>query len=229
MASTPKLVAAAATVTLGSSLAATAPPSARAATPECGPGCVSIFTPAFGTMADPGYVEAVLDGEAEVGQPLVLRRASGTDTSADLKPRPGRVSSFYAAGKVSAAVNHHYGDLNAAQIEYAPAGVASDLCVGLARPARQGLGLTLQPCSTPGTTVWIVDTRDSPDTGADDIAPLVNGSTTNFARPYAMTYPRKANPGTEAATQIVVRHLRVRCSGAVPERQLWGLRFGVLD
>jgi hypothetical protein len=63
-----------------------------------------------------------------------------------------------AAGLVSAVVNSHYGTERAAQIEYAPLGVPTGLCAALATSAYQNEGLSLQPRSTPGTTVWIIDT-----------------------------------------------------------------------
>src|SRR4051812_11831236 len=84
------VLAAAATFTLvgGVSAAATAP--ANAATPECGGGCISVFSSELGTFADPNFVEAVLDGgTAQVGQPVGLKPASGTDPSEDFKPGGG--------------------------------------------------------------------------------------------------------------------------------------------
>src|SRR5215207_5879366 len=125
--------------------------SANAATPDCAQYCISLFSKELGTYAQPNVVEAVLDGVAKVGQPVILKPASSSDPSQDLMPRLGKVSNFYATGMVSEEVNSHYGGLDAAQIEFAPLGVASDLCVGLAKPASQGAGLTLQPCTMPGT------------------------------------------------------------------------------
>src|SRR4051812_9522369 len=143
------VLAAAATFTLvgGVSAAATAP--ANAATPECGGGCISVFSSELGTFADPNFVEAVLDGgTAQVGQPVGLKPASGTDPSEDFKPGGatggGTVSDFYADGMVSAEANSHYGHLDAVQQKYAPYGVETGLCVGGARVA-QGEGLPLQP------------------------------------------------------------------------------------
>lgn len=95
------------------------------------------------------------------------------------------MSDFFAAGLVSAAVNQHYGSETAVQIEYAPFGGRTGLCSGLAATAYQNEGLTLQPCSTPGTTVWVVDTADSPAT-APARFPIVNGSTMDFTHPFAM-------------------------------------------
>jgi hypothetical protein len=227
------LAAAAAPITaVGVSTVVTFP--ASAATPACGPGCIEVFSPEFGTHGDPRFVEAVSQGVGKAGQPLILRRASSSDPSEDLKPRSGLVSDFYAAGKVSAAVDRHYGTLRASQLEYAPSGVASGLCVGLARRAYENEPLGLQPCSVAETTVWIVDTVDSPATAARGYFPLVNGSTRNFTHPFAMTYPSHAFPTDEPAPQIHVRHLRF-CNEAdpeertVPDRQLWGTEVGVLQ
>jgi hypothetical protein len=225
-----KVLGAAATLTMVGGVSAVGTPLASAATPECGQSCISIFSRELGTYAQPNYVEAVFQGVAKVGQPMILKRASSSDPSEDLiVPRAGLVSDFFAAGMVSAAVNRHYGNLRASQIEYAPLGVASGLCVGLATTAFQNEGLTLQPCSVPAKTVWIIDTADSPATAADGYFPLVNGSTRNFTRPFTMDYPRNARPTDEPTPQIHVRHLqRVSNEHTVPDRQLWGTRFGVL-
>ena len=224
-----RLLIAAATLTVIGGVPAVVTLSASAATPACGESCYSIFTPEFGTLADPQFVEAVLDGEAKVGQPLILRPASSSDPSADLIPDLRRVSDFFAVGMVSAEVDRHYGKLFAAQIQYAPSGVPTGLCVGLAKPALSNQALTLQPCSVPGTTVWIAASVHSPDTAQDGYFPLVNASTRNFSRPIAMDYPHRAHPTDEPATPIRVRHLKTTGPGPVPALQLWGLRRGVLE
>jgi hypothetical protein len=221
--------AAGAALSMALGLAAAAAVPAAAATPECGPGCIEVFTPALGTHEDPRFVEAVLDGVARVGQPMVLRRASNSDPSEDLTPHGGLVSDFFDADMVSAAVNAHYGDLPAAQLEYSPSGTPSGLCVGLARVAHENQPLSLQPCRIPGTTVWIVDTADSPATAAEGYFPLVNGSTRDLTHPYAMTYPKHAHPTDEPAPLIRVRHLGFCEDGAVPARQLWGTELGVVQ
>src|SRR5215204_5753650 len=192
---------------------------ASAATPACGPGCISIFSRELGTYAQPRFVEAVLGGVAQVGQPVILKAASSSDPSQDLVARPGLVSDFFAAGMVSADVNSHYGNLRAAQIEYAPLGVRSGLCVGVATTAFQNEGLTLQPCTVPATTVWILDTADSPGTAAEGYFPIVNGSTTDFSRPFAMHYPRNAQATGDPTPQIVVRRLQFRSQRADRARQ----------
>jgi hypothetical protein len=200
--------------------------SAGAATPVCGDRCISLFSKVLGTYDQPNVVEAVLDGVAKVGQPVILKRADRSDPSQDLMPRLGKVSDFYAAGMVSEDVNSHYGDLDAAQIEFAPLGVASDLCVGLSKPASQGAGLTLQPCTMPGTTVFIIDEANAT---ADGYFAIINGSTTDFSRPFAMHYPRDQQATDRRLQQIEVRRLQFRSNDhTLPDRQLWGAYPGVL-
>ena len=58
-------VAAALTVAGGLSTVGTLP--ANAATPQCGPHCIQIFSARFGTNADPNFVETVFQGVARVG------------------------------------------------------------------------------------------------------------------------------------------------------------------
>jgi hypothetical protein len=123
-----------------------------------------------------------------------------------------------AAGLVSAVVNSHYGTERAAQIEYAPLGVPTGLCAALATTACQNEGLSLQPCSTPGTTVWIIDTADSPAT-APARFPLVSGSTTDFTHPFAMII--HGNPAHKRFPQIKVQRLRGN-PAHVRVSQLWG-------
>jgi hypothetical protein len=96
------------------------------------------------------------------------------------------VSDFYAAGMVSAKANRRYGSLPAVQQRYAPFGRVTDLCVGLASVA-QNEGLTLSPCSVPGTTVWIVHEGLATPSG---YFPIINAATTDFRRPFAMHLPR---------------------------------------
>jgi hypothetical protein len=223
-----KVLAAAATLTIVGGVSAVGTLSANAATPQCGQGCIEIFSRAFGTPANPNFVETVFGGVAKAGVPTILHSASSSDPAEDLiVPLAGPVSMFYANGMVSAAVNSHYGSETAVQIEYAPFGVPTGLCAALATTAYQNEGLTLQQCSTPGTTVWIIDTADSPAT-APTYFPLVNGSTTNFSHPFGMTFPGRADPAHKLFPQIKVRHL-IDNPADVPDSQLWGRDFGVVN
>jgi hypothetical protein len=207
-----KVLAAAATLTVAGGLSTVGTLPATAATPQCGPHCIQVFSAKF-----PNFVETVFQGVAAVGQPTIVAPPSSSDPAGDLiVPRAGMVSDFFAAGLVSAAVNQHYGSEHAVQIEYAPLGVPTGLCSALATTAYQNEGLTLQPCSTPGTTVWIVDTNDSINTKT---FPIVNGSTTDFTHPFAMII--HGNPAHKRFPQIVVQRLRGNPDN-VRISQLWG-------
>ncbi len=109
------------------------------------------------------------------------------------------------------------------QIEYAPYGKPTGLCSGMATTAYQDEALSLQPCSTPGTTVWIFDFNDSPTTAR--LLPIVNGSTTDFTHPFVMTI--LGNPAHQLFTPIIMQHL-IGNPGNVPANQLWATASGTL-
>ena len=112
-------------------------------------------------------VDVLKQGE-KVGQPIIQFRTANYDPAVDLTVSfQGTVADFYAAGLVTAAVKLHYGvapggvnDDPAFEIEYAPFGVDSGLCVGWPHRCR-GEGVTLQPCGVSSKTVWILDGYDS--------------------------------------------------------------------
>jgi hypothetical protein len=150
--------------------------------------------------------------------------ASSSNPADDLIiPLSGAVSQLYAQDIVSAAVNAHFGSEHAVQIEYAPYGQPTGLWTAVATTAYQDEGLSLQPRSTPGTTVWIIDTADSPAT-APTYFPIVNGSDTDFVHPFAMSI--LGNPAHRRLTPIIMQHLTGN-PGGVPPNQLWGAHFGI--
>ena len=224
-----KMSAAAATLTIlgGASAVGTIP--AGAATPECGSQCLAVFSPQLGTYDQPNFVEHVFGGKARIGQPTGLDRASSADSSEDfINPHPGTVSDYYAMGLVSADVNRHYGPLTASQLEYAPLGARSGLCVGVETDPFQGQALSLQPCTTPRRTVWIIGTTLSPATAPAHFFPIVSGATRDFSRPFAMSYPRRVNTAAPLPP-IRLRHLRFHGrERTLRDNQLWGVRTGIL-
>jgi len=222
-----KVLAAAAVLTLAGGLSAVGTGAASAATPQCGPGCVEVFSAKFATPTSLGFVETVFLGIPAVGVPTIVRPASSSNPAEDLivpLHGPVPVSQFYADGMVSAAVNEHYGSEPAVQLEYAPYGKPTGLCTAVATTAYQDEGLSLQPCSTPGTTVWILDIADSPAT-FPPYFPIVNGSDSDFVHPFAMTI--LGNPAHRPFTPIIMQHLRGN-PGSVPANQLWGAAHGVV-
>jgi hypothetical protein len=142
---------------------------------------------------------------------------------------------------VSAQVDLHYGGGAAGfpndpafENEYAPFGVDSGLCVGVASTAVQGEGVTLQPCGVSANTVWIVDTFDSPATLNHDYVPLINGSDNNFSHPFVLTYPNNSFPTDMPRPQLTVTNITGESNGPGPVlgtvnvNQLWGADFGIL-
>ena len=240
-----KVLAAAATLTLvgglGAAGALTAG-SASAATPSCGHSCINVFSHQFGTHKSPNFVVDVLRQGEKVGQPIILFRTANFDPAEDFTVAfQGTVNDFFKAGLVSAAVNLHYGGGAAGfpndfafENEYAPFGVDSGLCLGVAATAFQGEGVTLQPCGVSAKTVWIVDTFDSPVTLFNGYVPLINGSDTNFSHPFVLTYPNNSFPTDVPRPQLTVTNITGSSHGPGPVlgtvnvNQLWGAKFGVL-
>ena len=211
-----KVPAAAAGLILACGLSAAATLPAGASTTQCGSACVQISSKMYG----PGFVESVFQGIAAAGQPTILHAASDSDPTGDfINPlgHPVLVSTFYAQGMVSAAVNAHYGSEPAVQVEYAPFGQGTGLCAAVATPAYQNEGLSLQPCSTPGTTVFIIDKNDSPGTWPAWF-PIVNASAADFTHPYTMTID--GNPADKPFPQITLQRMHDNPTD-VPDNQLW--------
>jgi hypothetical protein len=245
-----KVFAAAATLTLVGGVGSVAALSAGAATPSCGHRCIDIFSRQFGTHRSPNFVLDVWRQGANVGQPIILFRTSNSDPAQDFTAGfQGLTSEFYSAGLVSSALALHYGcapvnfgphsctrgvDDPAFEIEYAPYGVNSGLCVGVRRTAVQNEHVSLQPCGVSSRTVWIVDTNDSPATIRHDYVPLINGSDTNFSHPFVMTYPKNGYPTDTPRPQVLVQNLTGFSHGfgspigSVQDNQLWGADWGVL-
>src|SRR5579862_4547079 len=252
-----KVLAAAATLTLvgGVGVAgALSAGTASAATPSCGNSCINIFSHQFGTHAEPNYVVDVLRQGEKVGQPIILFRTANFDPAEDWTLAfQGTTANFYAAQMVSSQVALHYGCIPgptgnfpdcygqthfavndpAFEIEYAPFGVDSGLCMGVAATAFNDEGVTLQACGVSSKTVWIADIFDSPDTLFNGYIPAINGSDTNFSQPFVLTYPNDSVPTDKPRPQLVVTNLtgfsfhvgNLFGTGA-NSNQLWGATFG---
>jgi hypothetical protein len=224
-----KVIAGVATLTIVCGVTAAATGAASAASPQCGGNCISVFSAELGSYDQLNFVEAVLgDGGARIGQPVGLKRANKLDPTQDIMPEApkadAKVSDFFAAGLVSAEANRHYGHLLAVQQRYAPFGIGTDLCVGLAN-VKQNEGLTLQPCTVPGTTVWIVQTDLAIPPG---YFPILNAATTDFRRPFAMHLPRN-EVASGKPLQMQARRLQfLGDDDTLRPRQLWGAWDGEL-
>jgi hypothetical protein len=217
-----KMLAALATLILSGAVATAATTlPAGAATSACGEHCIEVYSTLFGTEANPRFVETVFHGQARAGQPTVLAPYSSTNPASDLIPNVSTTAGLYAQGLVSSAVASHYGPLHALQLQYAPSGKPTGLCVGLTKAAYPNEGLSLLSCKVPTLTVFIIDTPDAPAAAAQHDFPIVVASTSDFVHPYAMTFVGKKAPNDEQFAPIRVDQL-IGNPTSVPNSQLWG-------
>jgi hypothetical protein len=253
-----KVLASAATLTLlgGVGMAgALSAGTASAATPSCGGSCIDIFSHQFGTHRSPNYVVDVLRQGEKVGQPIILFRTANFDPAEDWTVSfQGTTADFFAAGLVGAAVALHYGCIPtvnfpdcygqtavavndpAFEIEYAPYGVDSGLCMGTGAVAANETKVALEPCGVSAQSVWIADVFDSPQTLFSGYVPLINGSDTNFSQPFVLTYPTPGYPTDMPRVQLETANLTGFTQGFPPgpelgtvdDDQLRGADFGVL-
>jgi hypothetical protein len=227
-----KAFAIAATVTLIGGVGAVGALSATAATPSAGISAIDIFSEDFGTHAHPNFLLDTYKQGEKVGQPQILYRTANFDPAEDYTiSYQGLVSDFATAGLVLPALNLHYADDAAFEIQYDPFGVDSGLCTGVAATATAGEDVTLQPCGVSSKTIWVVD---SSDTVRHGYVPLINGSDNNFSQPFVLTYPTNAYPTDMPRPALTVANLTgfqgangLPDPGTINDHQLWGQDSGV--
>ena len=217
-----KVLAAAAVLSLAGGLSAAGAGAASAATPQCANNCLTPKSAAY-----PRFVESALFGIQLRGVPTIVSPAAGWNPGEDFTlptGTPVNAAYYYARGMVSAALTSQYGGTGfaAVQIEYAPYGKPTGLCSGIATTAYQDEALSLQPCSTPDTTVWILDFKDSQIPGDYSI---INATTTDFTHPFVMTI--LGNPAHQLLAPIILQHLTGN-PGNVPANELWSTASGTL-
>jgi len=197
-------------------LAGIAAPAASAATAQCGTGCAALFSLKFGS-ADVTAVTGASGTSARTGQPVALQAASGSNQGEDwFLVAEGTVSDFFAAGIVSAGLNLHYGNDEVFEFDYAPFGTDTGKCMGLATTAASGTAVSLQPCGVSSRTLWVEDTADQ----QQRMIPLINGSDTNFSRPFVLT-------AASVGATLTTRNL-TGAGGTIDDGQYWSTVFGAL-
>jgi hypothetical protein len=222
MGSRNKVVMCLAAVTLASGAVAaiTSGSTAHAATVDCGNGCVEPYTLEYGT----GSLMAAYAGAAEPGLGVGLAAAGAYSTEDFTIIKEGLVSGLYQKGMVGNVVDEEWGADLAYQYVYAPDGVLSGLCLGLADAASAGEGATLEPCGLAANTIWISMFEDENDAG---YFPWINASDTIVDTPYVLTalkprlWLRGADIYLEADPLSVV-------DGTVDPDQMWAQDFGVV-
>jgi hypothetical protein len=210
-----KVFAVAATMTIVGGVSAVGLLPAVASTPSCGGNCITSFPEEFG----PPFVLDVLRQGEKVGQPIILFRASDSDPAEDFTfYEQGTVDDFNKAGLVSNALALQYGTDEAYELEYAPYGVDSGLCMGVSSTAGDGTPVALEPCGASSKTVWVADGAD----GGKGYYPAINGSDTNFSHPFVLHYPGNGYPTDMPRPQLTTWTLQEYSDGTVYENELWG-------
>lgn len=185
---------------------------ARAATSACGSGC----TDAFPQQTGPLDAAAIQGVTAQVGQDIILFPAA-PDAAEDFTFLPvGTAAELYTAGIVGPAVGLTWPSDNAYEYEYAPDGIASGLCTGLAVTAANGTPVTLQPCGVTSRTLWITLSIDT----IGGYQPLINGSDTVTEAPYVLTAGAVGGVLTTQQLYLV--------AGTFARTQMWQNITGVL-
>ena len=225
-----KLLAAAAALTMAGAAtavgAAVTATTANAATSPCGRSCIDIFSRLFGVHTSPNFVLAVSGSGAATGTPIILSPASNADPNEDFTVSfKGTVNEFYLADLVTSALNLHYHNLYAYEIQYSPDGVESGRCVGVGSTAADGTKVTIQPCGASSKTVWIVDAYSSI---RGHYAPLINGSDVNFSQPYVLNYPSSGYPTDQPRPELQTWTLLKFSNHSTVSNELFSADFGVL-
>jgi hypothetical protein len=220
-----KIVVTAAALTLVGGVGAAGTLTASAATPECGSGCISWYSPALGTAAHPGFVLGVLNQADQAGQAVILAPASKTNQGEDFQPSDeGLVSDFVAGGIINPGLDPLYGRLSVYEIQYTPHGTPTGMCVGVGATPGSGTSVTLEPCGVTARTTWIIDPET---TKAGTYDALISGATAgNFQHPFSLATLLPREPLVTAP--LVTAPLATSPSAALLDHQLWAHVAGAL-
>jgi len=143
-------------------------------------------------------------------------------TAADLLPEDfqlsalGTVADFYNAGIIGPAVGTTWPSDPAYEIEYAPGGSGSGMCLGTAAAAAQNSVITLQPCGVSADTIWVGLTVDH----IGGYMPFIAGSDTIVNNPYVLT----AGP---AGASLQTQKLGL-VAGTFAPKQMWASKTGAI-
>jgi hypothetical protein len=191
-------------------VAAVAAPAANAATVACGSGCMALAAQSWGL----NYVSSN-PGSATAGQDVILARAAEFSAE-DFKLQDlGTVAPFYAAGIVGPAVGQTWPSDEVYEYLYAPNGVWTTLCLGVAVTAANGTAVSLQPCGTTARTLWIALAADR----IGSYQPLINGTDTVISTPDVLTAGQVG--GILTTTELSL------AAGSIAPSQMWQNRSGV--
>src|SRR5271154_6644948 len=215
-----RVAACVAAVTLVTSVAIPPGSTAHAATADCGNGCVEPYSQQYGSTA----IVGVDSGTVQPGLGLGLYGASPSSSEDFEVSDFGPVSGFYQDGLVGPVVGQTWPTDQTYEYSYAPDGVQSGFCLGLAETASTGEGVTLQPCGVSADTVWIALAADE----SDGYQPMINATDTVADAPYVLTAVKnKFVLRGSAIIDLEVDPLSL-VGGALNPAQMWTNDVGVV-
>jgi Protein kinase domain len=145
----------------------------------CGTTCIALYVPDYG---DSDVLGEVGNGQATTGQAVNMQPVANVENQNWIVAQAATVSTFYADGLATAAMDQNYPNDEDYEYEYVPYGVYSGLCLGVYGTAQNGTLVTLQPCGVSAATTWVAGAADQ-----DGDVPLINGTNTNFSQPLVLT------------------------------------------
>lgn len=183
--------------------------TAHASTPSCGKRCVEV--------SNGGAVLDVYKRTAKLGQKVILWGESNIDPATDFTASvQGTVNQFYKAGLASATLNLHYSHYWAFELQYAPYGVPTGLCVGVNGAA--GGQVNLRNCGVSANTLWLVQPTKNGYV-------LISGATKNFSHPNVLS--NRNGVAFAAAENVQQRGSVHHPVNVVADNQVWSLSAGI--
>jgi hypothetical protein len=205
--------------------------SASAATPSCGFSCINLYNQQFGKA----FYQDVFRQSIKENQPIILFRSSDSDPALDFTTSlvasynpftPLKVSQLCLDGAgLGAGTCARYANDYVWETQYAPYGVNTGLCVGVAKPIS-GEAVTLQPCGVNADTWWISDNAHRYFHKGHFYTPWVNAGSTNFTQPLVLTYPTNGYPTDKPRPGLFVSTQTTFSSGAPAQNQMWAVCVG---
>ena len=207
-----RIFAGIATLTLAGAAGLTAGPAADAATQACGSNCTTLVAEDYGASD----VMTVIGSQRARGLHVTLA-AAGQNSNQDFKRiYVGTVSALYQDGVVTSVVGLNWPYDDGYEYEYAPDGIDSGLCLGIAETAAPGTVVNLYTCNVDAETIWITFYRNSAS-----YDPLMSGTNTSVTAPEVLTVGTLGESFTTSGLDIINHAL-------VSPTQLWANESGVL-
>ncbi|MGA3154681.1 MAG: hypothetical protein ACLPN6_04810 [Streptosporangiaceae bacterium] len=197
------------------------------ATPECGSYCFELSSLILGPrMVENAVVPGDTGSGGRIGVPATLSLATNIAPDEDFTETSiGPASDFCGVRggfpKYSYICIHYAAD-PVFEADWAPFGVESGLCLGLAPHPFAGERVTLRYCGVSVRTLWLSDTAHGTDAYGAWYTPWINGGERNFSHPLVLTI---APGGRRPANQLKVEREDLY-NGVTPDTQEFTITTG---